>query len=86
MDIALDDLAEIQRVARTILTRADLVSSAVARARTALERIGYECDAARRQRAEMADIASRAQAQGDALTHLAVDLLRRCASFGSASQ
>ncbi len=78
-----DDVAEVQEVARTILAGADLVHEAVAQARAALDGANYDCDAARRQREQMAAIASGAHAQGEALSELAADLLRRAATLGS---
>ncbi len=77
-----DDVAEVQEVARTILARADLVHDAVSQACAALEGANYDCDAARRQRAEMAAVASSAHAYGEALSELAADLLRRAANLG----
>jgi hypothetical protein len=76
-----DDVAAVREVARSIQARADLVHDAVTRAAAALAGADYDCPAARRQREEVAAIASRGHALGDALAELAADLLRRAAAL-----
>jgi hypothetical protein len=80
MDTPFGDLLQIQEAARAIRLRADVIRDVAAQARSALEHTVYECDAARRQRAEMTVIASRTHVHGEALAQLADDVLRRVAA------
>ena len=76
-----EDAAAVREVARGIQARADVIHDAVARAAAALSGVDYDCPAARRQREEMAVIASRAHSLGDALGELAADLLCRASGL-----
>ena len=83
MPTLVDEATAVFEAARALMTCAEALHEATARAQADLDRIEYQCRAAERHRQGMAAISHRVHQHGNALAEAGMLLLRRAASLGS---